>query len=132
MWFASLVLLAIQTAASDQTLEGQAQVSGSPAISAAVEKYLGCLEPTLERTSEKTGEVHAEGMRKVIAQTLAACANVRERARKQAIKLIAADSSIPEERRVSEVDRTFASLDHIFDGIVTQIEAADAKPANGS
>ncbi|HEX4695986.1 hypothetical protein [Sphingomonas sp.] len=126
--FLILGLLATQ-ASGDQTLEGSSSFTAPPSINTAIRKYLDCLQPTLMRNSQKAGRLHAEGIRKIIDQSVGECAATRAAARDRVLKLIARDASIAESGRFAEVDRVFSAVDHAFDGMVDAIAAEDAKAA---
>ena len=113
MWIGMIAAVLVPAQVPEQGINGGARVDGSASIDAPVRQYPGCLGSTLERASQKQGAVHADGMRRLVAQTLATCAPVRGQAREQALILIANDVAISEKGRAQEVDRTFAALDHV-------------------
>jgi hypothetical protein len=124
-------LLGVQDGGQDKTLTLNASVRVPVAIGPAIRPYVDCLGQRLTEASQAAGALHADGMRKIVAQVEAECSPVRAAARKKAIRLIASDKSVARGDRAAVVDRALADIDQTNDSFVDQIEQAEKAEAAG-
>ncbi|WP_208413774.1 hypothetical protein [Sphingomonas leidyi] len=119
-------------AGGQQTVE--AGFSAPESLAPAIETYLGCLGPTMQGISRKAGPQFADGMRKVVDQTLEHCAPSRAKARRLGLRLIQGDAKVAAADREATVDHTLAEIDAVFRRMPDQLppeerpEAEKARP----
>lgn len=125
-------LLGAQTADPGEGLDVTTGFNASRAITPAIAPYVDCFTQAVGEGSQRTGPVHADGMRRIVEQAKARCVDVRAQARVQAIRLIADDTTVASGDREAEVDRVLADIDHMGDQLVESIARADRPEARSS
>lgn len=108
-----------------ESVTGTAEFSAPESIAPAIGPYLDCVLVGVRERSQRAGPLRADGIRRLIDQQLAACRDIRARARTEAIRLLEADTSIAPADRMPMIERVFRDIDHVLDPLVEQIERAE-------
>ncbi|MEA3018221.1 MAG: hypothetical protein QOI38_2943 [Sphingomonadales bacterium] len=108
-----------------EAVTGTAEFSAPESIAPAIGPYVDCLLVGVRERSQRAGPLHADGIRRLIDQQLAACRDIRARARTEAIRLLEADTSVARADRMPLIERVFRDIDHSLDPLVEQIERAE-------
>lgn len=104
-----------------------ANLSAPASLAPAVDTYLGCLASTMRRISQEAGPLFADGMRKVVDQTLERCVSSRAKARKLGLRLIKDDAKVAALDREATVDQTLTEIDSMFRHMPDQLPSEEKR-----